>query len=104
MTLIAKSLGNVYFELGMLLNLTRSMVLQVEADFRDSVFRRNFEVLVKWRESTAHPNPIIELITALQALDLNDVVKTVQDRECHFAYLSELFCPKVILVYNFCPK
>ena len=87
LTLIANSLGDIFYELGTLLRLTRPMLLHIEGD-HNRVFRRNLEVLVKWRQITAHPNPIIELIAALQALDLNDVVKTVQESECYYAYLS----------------
>ena len=80
---IAVCLGNVYFRLGLLLNLARPFIEQLEVKFPKDLYRLNFEVLLKWRDDNCHrPNMVNGLIETLHTLGKNDVVEIVRDGEC----------------------
>ena len=83
---ITENLGNVYFPLGLLLNVARAYIERLENDFPKNTWRVTFEVLVKWREtSKMRPRTdklIEELVKALSDLGLNDVVEIVKQGEC----------------------
>ncbi|KAI0237196.1 hypothetical protein LSAT2_012321, partial [Lamellibrachia satsuma] len=75
---ITDCLGNVYFRLGLLLQVARPYE-QLECKFRGDLWRLNFEVLTKWRDSCDQLLMVKQLTTALKALNLNDVLDTVRE-------------------------
>ena len=80
---IVDRLGNIYFQLGLLLGLTKPVIEQFEVKFPNNLWRLNFEVLNRWQDDNRHqPNMVDELIKVLRNLDLNDVVDVVRDGEC----------------------
>ena len=79
---IANCLPNVYFQLGLLLNLTRPIISQLELKFTGDLWRLNYEVMARWRDDNCHmPDMVKTLIQALRELDLNDVVEVVRNGE-----------------------
>ena len=80
---IADGLPDVYFRLGLLLNLTRPIISQLEVKFSGNLWRLNYEVLARWRDDNCHmPDMVKRLIEALRELGQNDVVEVVRNGEC----------------------
>lgn len=82
---IADSLGNVYHRLGMLLNVGRAFIEQVEYDYK-KLTRVTFEILVRWRDNARESGVDTmamaeELCRALEALNQNDVADKVRHGE-----------------------
>lgn len=83
---IAENLGNVYFRLGMLLNVGSAFIKQVEYNHHRDLTRITFEVLVRWRNKARERADTLgmaeELINALRALHQNVVADKVRYGEC----------------------
>ena len=83
---LAENLGNVYFPLGMLLNVDSAYIEQMEYNHHRDLIRITFEVLVRWknnaRERTDTLGMAEELIKALRQLHKNDVADKVRCGEC----------------------
>ena len=83
---LAKNLGAVYLELGMLLGVSTAFIKRIESDYAHNSLRVNIEVLNRWRESSPHQSDhdamTTDLVTALTSLGLSDVAEMVTAGKC----------------------
>ena len=98
---VANELGPVYFRLGLILNVQRADILRLEANHSD-VWRRNYEMLVKWREVSKNRAKgvlmIEDLVKALTQLQLTDVAEKVTEGKCWIK--SSLHCNMISQKYK----
>ena len=83
---LANSVGNKYFQIGLLLGVAKPFLERLEVDFHGKCWRVTYEMFCKWREISPRRKNIggmvDELTTALSAIELNDAVEMVRDGKC----------------------
>ena len=83
---VANSVGSTYFQLGILLGITKPLLERLEVDFVGKCWRITFEMLCKWRQisprRTNIDDMVEELTTALSSIEMNDVVNMVIHGKC----------------------